>query len=79
MGLKNDIDPWERIKQLESENAELRSEMQAAHNALDAAGADEGHAIKEITEGEQKVNYSLDARIIRYLLEHACPLGKIRR
>jgi hypothetical protein len=79
MGLKNDVDPWERIRQLEAEVAEMKAELQAAHNALDGAGADSEHGIREITEGPQTVNMQLDARIIRYLLEHACPLGKVRR
>jgi hypothetical protein len=77
-GLKNDVDPWEEIERLRSENAELKREIQASHNLLDAAGADQGVAIKEVTEGPQTVNYSLDARFTRYLLTHACPLGRVR-
>ena len=78
MNLKNDVDPWDEIRRLEAELADRNAEIQAAHAALDGAGADDGVGMREIAQGEQTVNYRLDARIIRYLLEHACPLRKVR-
>jgi hypothetical protein len=78
-GLKNDTDPWAEIERLRSENSELRQEIQAAHNLLDGAGADDDVAIREVTDGPQTINHKLDARLTRYLLTHACPLGKVRR
>jgi hypothetical protein len=78
MGLKNDVDPWDRVRELEAELADRNAEIQAAHAALDGAGADDGMGMLEIAKGPQTTNYRLDARIIRYLLEHACPLRKVR-
>ena len=79
MGLQNDVDPWERIAELEAESRELRQEIQAAHDVLDGAGADDDVGLREITEGEQHIDPRLPARLIRYLLSHACPLGRVRR
>jgi hypothetical protein len=78
MNLRNDVDPWDEIRRLEAELAERNAEIQAAHAALDGAGADDGIGLLEVTKGEQTVDYRLDARIIRYLLDHRCPLGKVR-
>ena len=78
MGLNDDINPWEEIERLRTENAELKSEIQATHDLLDGAGADRNVGMLEVSQGPQHLDYRLTARLIRYLLEHACPLGKVR-
>lgn len=78
MGTRSDVNPWDEITRLRAELVELKGELQSAHAVLDGAGADDGQGMKEVAEGPQSVNYRLDARIIRYLLTHACPLGKVR-
>lgn len=78
MGLKDDVDPWEEIARLQAELVELKAEVQASHDVLDGAGADNEIGIKEVAEGPQKTDYRLPARMIRFVLTHACPLGKLR-
>ncbi len=79
MGLRDGVDPWERIQELETENAELKAEIQSSHNILDGIGADSEQGLLEITQGPQCVRQTLDARLIRFVMGHVCPLGKIRR
>lgn len=78
MSLKGDVDPWAEIERLTTENGELKAEINATHNVLDAAGADSENGLKEITEGPQNVNLKLDARVTRFVISRTCPFLRVR-
>jgi hypothetical protein len=78
MGLRDDVDPWKKIEELEEENRDLRSEIQFAHTVLDELEADSELGRKELTKGPQDTDHRLPARLIRFTTKRVCPLGRIR-
>ena len=79
MSTDEQVDPWEKIRELQAEISDLRAELRTCHDMLDGAGIANDEGMQRLTQPNDCINLRLAARLQRFiLLQIGCPMRRIR-